>query len=35
MKFIAPLAEDFTRYLERVAASFDEKAIERLAANLN
>lgn len=35
MKFIAPLAEDFTQYLESVAASFDEKAIERLVANLN
>ncbi len=35
LKFIAPLAEDFTRYLESVAASFDEKALERLVANLN
>jgi 23S rRNA pseudouridine1911/1915/1917 synthase len=35
IKFIAPLAQDFTRYLESAGASFDERAIERLAANLN
>jgi len=35
MRFIAPLPQDFARFLESAAASFDEKAIERLAANLN